>query len=342
MAADDDDLLVETAQIQQRCADVDRLVLDGDWVGVVATRDDARAALERGHQLWPVAAYADYRIALDGPAALAASVVDATSSRYTLGPFPEVIATTHQWLDVRDHLANTPGAATLAHEFVAAGVVLVDDPIARSLPPIFELPLALQPWEPVYQRAVYHLDRVEHAAPQLPRCRQIGNKAIPGAVIADPLVTDALSALVRSWSIESNGRVEARAVEGDALSAIASLGVSRPFVAEISLADALALMGWAASGGGAHGRRRGLASARSDVWWALTALTGLAEHPAEHRAGGEADVAPVHPDELGEVLDDLHWTLWSAGEPDTGWALRLAIDVPDEGLAWVIGAIDAA
>jgi Family of unknown function (DUF6183) len=329
----DDELLVETAQIQQLCSDVDRLVLDGDWVGVLAARDDARAALERGHQLWPVAAYADYRIALDGPAALASSVVDATSSRYTLGPFPEVMATTHQWHDLRDHLPATPGASTLAHEFVAAGVALDEDRVALSLPPIFELPLALQPWEPAYRRAIYHLDRVEHDAPVMPSCRQIATKAAAGNVISDPIVTDALTALVRSWSTESNGRVEARAVEGDAVSAIASLGVSRPYMAEIDLAQAVSLMGWAASGGGAHGRRRGLASARSDVWWALTALTGLAE---------QGDGEPIHPDELGEVLDDLRWTLWSAGEPDTGWALRLAIEVPDEGLAWVIGAIDAA
>ncbi len=332
MAADDD-LLVETAHIRERCADVDRLVFDNDWVGVVAARDDARAALERGHQLWPVAAYADYRIALDGPAPLAASVVDATSSRYTLGPFPEVIATTHRWHDLRDHLPPTPGASTLAHEFVATGVVLDNDDVAAALPKIFELPLALQPWEPPYRPAVYHLDRVEHDAPQLPPCRQIATPVTAGNVITDPIVTDALTALVRSWSNESNGRVEARAVEGDAASAIASLGVSRPFMADVALADAVALMGWAASGGGAHGRRRGLASARSDVWWALAALTGLAE---------QTDDEPIHPEELGEALDDLRWTLWSAGEPDTGWALRLAIEVPDEGLAWVIGAIDAA
>ncbi len=328
------ELEVELSHIADRCALIDGLVLDDNWGAVIEARDSARAALERGHQLWPVAAYAEYRMALDGPPEVAVSVLDSASMRFALGPFPEVVATTHLWADLAPHVPKTPGGAMLAHEFVAAGERLATDVTALSLPNVFDIPLELQAWEPTYVPAVFHLGRVEHFAPALPMCSRVDQAASPGPLAKDPTTIAAFTALVRSWTTESNGRCEVLAVEGECLNAIAALGVRRPHIAEIDAALAMSLMVWAASGGGAHGRRRGLASARSDLWWLLTALGGFAEDVLEHD-----DV--VHPEELGEAIGELQWMLWTAGEPDTGWALRLAVNCPSEGLAFVISAVDA-
>ncbi len=328
-APEHDEVDSEAHHIRELCNEVDRLVLDGAWDAVVAARDGARAALERGHQLWPVAAYAEYRMALDGPPQIAASIVDSTASRFTLGPFPEVMATTHTWDELAPFLPSTPGSASVAHEFVAYGVSLHSDTHALQLPAVYDVPLVLAEWEPVYASPIYHLDRVEHPMPKLPPCQRVTAKLSKGTILDDSTVSSALCALVRPWVAESNGRAEAMSIDGTALSAIATLGVSQPLVAELTSSEAIELMAWVASGGGAYGRRRGSASARSDVWWALAALTGLDE--SDH----------IDPDELGEALSDLNFWLWSAGEPDTGWAFRLAIESPDEGLAWAVSAVDA-
>ena len=47
---------------------VDRLTDEQDWTELVRLRDKAKAAIERGFQLWPAASYAEYRMALEAPA----------------------------------------------------------------------------------------------------------------------------------------------------------------------------------------------------------------------------------------------------------------------------------
>jgi hypothetical protein len=73
-----------------------------------------------------------------------------------------------------------------------------------------------------------------------------------------------------------------------------------------------------------------MAAGRFGAWWALAAVAGL------------LDDWPVPPDELGEAGAELRWYLWDAGEPVTGWGLRLAVEDPAEGLAWAVVAQDAA
>ena len=149
-----------------------------------------------------------------------------------------------------------------------------------------------------------------------------------GQVVDDRPTIDALLALTSRWTVESDGRADAVAVRGDASAAIAALGVRRARAVEIDGATAMAHMAWAAASGGAHGRRRGMASGRFDAWWAVVALAGA------------QDDWPLPPDEVGEIGSSLRWWLWDAYEPKTGWWLRLAVDDPDEGLAWAIAATD--
>jgi len=147
-------------------------------------------------------------------------------------------------------------------------------------------------------------------------------------VVDDRDATRALTDLASAWTDGSNGRAAAVAVEGDAAAAIAALQPSGARIAEVDLTHAVALMAWTGASGGAHGRRRGMATGRFGAWWALAAVMGL------------LDDWPPSPDELGDAAARLRWHRWADPAAPTGWSLRLAVEDPDEGLAWAVAATD--
>ena len=59
--------LVDLDDLDALLREVEAGATVGDWPGLLRLRDACRFALETGRQLWPVAAYAEYRLALDGP-----------------------------------------------------------------------------------------------------------------------------------------------------------------------------------------------------------------------------------------------------------------------------------
>lgn len=326
--------LIEGGDVEALCEQVDSLVLDGRWDSVLDLRDRCRAAIERGRQLWPVAAWAEYRLCLDAPAPVAAGLVDSPAARFTLGPFAEVLASTHTWTELSPWLPATPGAEAVAFERVVRGEHLAGDPRVEAMARSSGIPACLQPWEPVYPVATYHLDRVEWALPvelatAAARGEVVSTEGVPG--LADPSTVTALVDCVRPWTVESNGVARAVAVEGSGAEAVAALGAGKVRLAEVSAADALLLIAWASGGGGAHGRRRGAAAGRFEAWWVGAHLAGLAED------------WPVEPDELGDALAELRWWVWApvgtAVEPE-GWVLRIAAASPTERLAWALDAHD--
>jgi hypothetical protein len=193
---------------------------------------------------------------------------------------------------------------------------------------VLEVPLALAPWEPDYPLAEYEDDKA--AFPSPPSVVLSPVELESGVVVEDRSTTDALLALTTRWTVESDGRAEAVAVRGPASAAIAALGVRRARSGAITPAEALAWMAWAAASGGAHGRRRGMATGRFDAWWAAVALADA------------LDEWPLPADEVGDSIGALRWFLWDAYEPRTGWVLRLAVEDPDEGMAWAVAATDQA
>jgi hypothetical protein len=333
------DELIELGDLDELVREVDRRCSRQDWPGLVRLRDLSRAAaLSRGRQLWPAASLAEYRLALEAPAPFAARAVTEQSGRFTLGPLPEVVASTHPWSELAPHLDGGPVAAVVAHECVVRGQDLRD--ASRVPAGVFDpLPLALQPWEPVYPVATYTSDRVEVPMPALPQpiavdLERVGPERRAVGVVEDPGAS-ALAQLAEAWVTGSNGRSSAIAVTGsaaDASEAVLALGVPARALrmVRLSAADALALMAWTAASGGAHARRRGMAAGRFDAWWAAAAVAGL---DAEDDWTAE---------DLGEAVGELRWFLWDAGEPDTGWWLRLAVDDPVHGLGWAVTASDAA
>ncbi|MEL7207184.1 MAG: DUF6183 family protein [Actinomycetota bacterium] len=306
----------------------DRLCERRDWDRLVRLRDGARAAFDRGHQLWPAAAHAEYRLALEAPAEWAVPAVESASGQFTLGPLTEVVASTHRWAELRPHVTDGRVGALIAHERVIRGDEV--DPADGIDPTVLDLPMEVGGWEPTYATATYHAHRVETPRPALPPPGRLVPLPDPGLRVDDPDTISALHDLAATWADDSNGRVEVAAVEGDAASAVASLGPGQAALTRLPAATAVALMGWTAASGGGHGRRRGAAAGRFGAWWAAAALTDL------------LDDWPVPGPELGEAVAELVWYGWSAGEPDTGWACRLAIEDPAHGLAWAIGAVDAA
>ncbi len=312
--------LVQQGDLDELVRHVDRLADIGDWTDLVHLRLVCRAAAERGLQLWPAADHATYRLALEAPAELAVTGFDDLGARFVPGPLTEVVASEHPWAELAPHLPAGIVRRTVAHERALRG----DQPDLPDDPD--DLPLALQPWEPDYPLAVYRADRAEFPSPSMPPLEPVTYGPAADRH-RDAAVEGALRATVEVWASQSNGRVETASVRGDARAAVAALGVREGRWAAVTGGEALSHLAWAAASGGAHGRRRGMAAGRSDVWWTAAAVTGYEWPPPS--------------DGLGEAVAEMGWYLWSAGEPLTGWRLQLAVEDPREGLAWAISAHDA-
>jgi hypothetical protein len=313
---------------------IDSLCLDQSWPVLVDLRDGCRAALERGKQLWPAAAYAEYRLALDAPGAFAASVAESPAQRFSFGPFSEVMASAHTFADLSDHLPAGPARGNVAQERVARGEDLRAMEWLRAEDP-FGLPLFLLPFESDYSAPTYEPSKCIDDAPDLPTFAPMA-RTEPGERIDDgefAEVIDSLRELGSTWMTQSNGRSEAVVVDGGASEAIAALGCRSHRIAPITASEALGWMAWAAANGGAHGRRSGMAAGRHSALWAMLNVSGLADSSVE---------ICDHPlNELGSILGEFTFVLFDDGSPPNGWNLRLAIADPVDGIAFAISANDA-
>jgi hypothetical protein len=303
---------------------VDGLCASRDWAGLVDLRRRLEEAVERGRPLWPVTTYVEYRMALDGPAAEAASVLRPGAGRFALGPLTEVAAATHTFAELAEHLAVASVAGAVAQERVLRGEDLRGVPGTHA--EVLELPLVLAPWEPAYALATYRPDEREVPDPGAEPVTMVEGRADPGPVLDRPEVTRALTDLVEVWTSESGGEARAVVVEGGPAEAVAALGHPRHRLGRIDPGSAMARMAWAAASGGGHGVRRGAALGRFDAWWAATAIAGLDW--------------PPDPAALGAALDHLTWWVWDDGMPPTGWTLRLAATDPTTNSTAALDATD--
>lgn len=305
-------------------SDTDELlrIVDGhcksrDWDALDDLRQRCQEAVGRGKQLWGVDELVRYRLALEAPPDRAARVLDEGRTRFTLGPLPEVAASTKTWAELAEHLGNGPERKTVAAERTVRG---------ETVDEVFELP-GLQSWEPQYPVATYKSDTVETPTPKLPAVQSV-DLPTDCTTIDDLDSEAALNDLVEPWVTQSNGRSQTASVEGDALAAISALGPRHVFVAALSPQQAMAQMAWAAASGGAHGDRRGAAAGRYLAWWVVASLADL-EWPAP-------------PDEIKRAAERMNWLWFDDNSPPAGWALRLAVADPGLGLAWAISASDIA
>ncbi|MFM7251453.1 MAG: hypothetical protein ACKO27_00075 [Ilumatobacteraceae bacterium] len=304
---------------------VDSLCAQRDWAGVLAARDACRAAVRTGRQLWPVATLAEYRLALWAPAEWSATVLDDESGRFAIGPLSEVAAQGHELAELMPHVHAPHRLGLIAHERALRG-----EAVPPGTPNPLDIPFEAQDWEPAYSLAEYSNAGLTDPPPNAPSLAGAGIEAWPrGEPVDDELVEAAVRQLLDTWTAASNGRVESSCVEGTAAEAIGALGVPSGRRVALGHDEALRWLAWAGSTGGAHGRRRGAATGRFGTWWLLAALGDL------------LDEWPPDPNELGAFARRLRWWWWDAAEPSLGWSLQIAVEDPDEQLAWAISARDA-
>jgi hypothetical protein len=303
---------------------VDGLCEAREWDTLVELADRCEEAVERGKQLWPIAAHIDYRIALEGPPAYVAQVLHPEVGRFAHGPLTEVAASSHAWSELREHLHIPQVCAYIAQERVLRGEDLQGDEVAH--PEVLELPMRLHSWEPTYSLATFKHSYVEVAEPWTPRAplREVPLKSADP--MDDPILRDTLLDLVTPWTNESNGAARASVVEGDAHAAASSLTFDRLRIGKLEPAEAVQQMAWAAASGGAYGRRRGAAFGRFLSFYAAAVIAGV-DWPADG-------------DELGDAIAELNWFRWDEGSPEEGWSLRLAVEDPGDGWGAAIGATD--
>jgi hypothetical protein len=316
--------LIESSDLDGLVRYVDGLVTSRDWSGIETMRDRCLEAVERGKQVWGPAEYAEYRLALDGPADRAVAVLGDGKGRYGPGPLWEVAASRHAWVEL-DPLVTIPTLrALIGHERSIRGDQVDPDSIDGR---ILEVSPIVESWEPDYPGAVYRADGADF--PEGDRSPLVwADLPDEFEIVDDEGAAEALLALVRPWWDESSGHADVIQVEGDALGAIRALGPRRARVADVSLAEALSAMVWTGASGGAFGSRRGTPVGRMLAWWVLAALLGYDEIPDDPSALEEAS--------------ELRWLLWDPGDAIGGWALHLAVEDPQNGLAWAISAVDMA
>ena len=322
MAADLD-ALIHRADLDGLVRHVDDTCSSRDWDHLVRVRDAARSAVETGRQLWPIATLANYRLALWAPGDLAVRALDDTARTFMPGPVSEILAVHHTWEDLEPFLAPGHDRSLFAHERSLRGDVI--DPAEPSL---VDIPFALQPWEPHYEPARYDDNGVNSPAPRLPR-PDVHVRTNEGEHIDDPETDTAFRVLVDPWTSQSGGHARSATVEGGLHEALHALGTDECIAVRIDPADGMAQLAWAGATGAAHGKRRGLATGRSNAWWFVSVFAGL------------DDAWPCDPAELGEVIDGMEWWHWSTGD-DSGWNTNLVIVDNDEGLACALLAHDRA
>jgi hypothetical protein len=309
---------IEASDADVLLRSIDGLCKSQSWSDLEELRHRCREAVGRGKQVWGVEEHIRYRLALEAPAELAGPVVSEGQARFALGPLAEVAASTKTWAEMEPHLEQGPERMTFAAERVVRGEAIDLDSL--------ELPGTLFSWEPDYPLATYHKDRVEALSPSVPTTVETG---LPSGFDAiDDLPSEsALGELVLPWTDQSSGRCQVTVVDGDRLTAIRALGASQAAIGDLTPREAMAWMSWAAASGGAHGRRRGAAAGRYLAWWVTTVL---------------ADVEwPAAPEDVGKAAEAFRWSWFDDGSPATGWAIRLAIEDPEEGVAWALSANDS-
>ncbi len=322
------DGLIRRADLDDLVRHVDSTCAARDWDHLVRVRDRARAAVDTGRQLWPIATLANHRLALWAPAHVAVRALDDTARTFMPGPVSEILAVHHAWEDISPHLPGGHDRSLVAHERALRG-----DSIGAHEASVLDMPFVPQPWEPAYVPAGYGDDGVDAPAPLLPRPHgTVPRSPHRPVVLDDDDTVTAFRSLVEPWTSQSNGTAQCAVVEGGTSEALSLVDGAVRF-ATVTPAEALSVLAWAGASGGAHGRRRGLATGRSNAWWFLASFAGI------------TGARPFTPDELGAVVSSLRCAVFAGADEtaaDPDWSVRLVIEDPHEGVACLLAADDFA
>ncbi len=335
--------LIHRADLDELIRMIDDRCATRDWDGLERLRNQCRAAVSTGRQLWPAAILAEYRLTLWAPAGTAARMVDEAIGTVSLGaasigtgvtgPLTEVVAQHHSWAELSAHLKDPIARAYVLHECALRGEEIpIDDCNAAAM--IMEIPAAPASWEPPYLLAVYSDHGAQFPTPPVITATTPFVRAETGERIEDDqviAVREAFASVVQPWISHSNGHYEVLCVHGGSEQAIAVCqpDADQVRITQIDSAAALRWLHWVGASGGAHGRRPGAAAGRDAMWWLLGTLGEL------------DDQWPPTEAEMVELLEDLTWLWWDTSEPSTGWNLRLLCQDAPHGVTWAFTAHDA-
>lgn len=336
--ADDSDLerMVDRADLDELVRGIDALCATREWDRLFRLRTLTRSAIQTGRQVWPATTLAEYRLALLAPAEWASRVLHEDASRFGIGPLTEVIAQNHTWPELADHLEHGPQREFVAHERSMRGDVVTEIGVETR---VLDIPWTLQDWEPDYSFPVYGDSGVTHPNPadgwQHTWQPITVSTADPGLVLDDDATEDALRRLVDPWTSFSGGRARAIVVEGSETDALAHLASGDVEITPLEPHQVLQWLVWCGASGGAHGRRRGMASGRFGTWWLLGALGGFIEDWDELERHGELG------DAVGETLATFTWNRWRTMQRH-GYDLSVVAHATEEGVSVVLSAHDDA
>ena len=319
------DRLLELGDLDGLLRLIDQCCVDKSWPLLESIAIRSRQASDRGHQLWPAGDHAEHRLALESPGEFAARAVDRDAQVFGLAPLTEVAASSHTWEELSPYLSSDLFRALIAHERVFRGEDLSDLKLTED--PLY-LPLVLAEWE----RSIKSIQIEKYAVVDTaPSFEEFSPLALPSpSEIEHDSGTEALRNLVQTWTDQSNGSSTAVRVDGNAATAIASLGVREVKAKQVALSEIWKHMTWAASSGGAFGRRPGNARGRFDVWWCTNALAGL----------DQENIWPPNTNDLNQALNEMNWWIWDDEPLSKGWKLKVAVEDPLEGLSWALTAQD--
>ena len=228
--------LVQRADLDGLVRHVDDTCSAREWSHLVRVRDSARAAVDTGRQLWPIATLANYRLALWAPAELAVRALDDTARTFMPGPVSEIIAVHHRWEDLEPFLAPGHDRSLVAHERALRG-----DDIDAGEHSALDIPMAAQAWEPRYEPASYTDDGVDAQMPDVPRADETV-VAIPGEPVDDPETVTAFRVLMEPWTSQSNGSARCTIAEGGIPEVLHAHGIVSARIARIDPHEALDLL----------------------------------------------------------------------------------------------------
>lgn len=335
---EDSDLerMVDRADLDELVRGIDALCARREWDRLFRLRFLTREAIRTGRQVWPATTLAEYRLALMAPAEWASRVLREDASRFGIGPLTEVIAQNHTWSELAEHLEDGPLREFVAHERSMRGEKITE--IGTEMR-VLDMPLALQPWEPEYSFPVYGDGGVTHLNPADGWHRTWNpialNSPDPDMVLLDEATDDALRRLVDPWTSSSGGRARAIVVEGSPSDALAHVVVDDVEIAPLDRDELLQWLVWCGASGGAHGRRRGMASGRFATWWLLGAIGGFIEDWDDLQRHGELG------DTVRDTLDTFTWKRWRTIQRH-GYELSVVAHDAEEGISIVLQAHDDA
>ena len=316
------DELIHRADLDALVRHVDDTCAARDYDHLLRVRDAARSAVETGRQLWPIATLANYRLALWAPAHLAVRALDDAARQFMPGPVSEILAVHHQWEQLSEHLEPGHDRSLTAYERALRGDRIADDE-ARVL----DIPFDPAPFEPQYPLARYDDDGLIEEFPARATSSTVttGRESVP----LDDDTVEAFRDMMRPWTTQSNGAARAVVVEGGLAEACGAISSGTVRTGRVTADDALAMLAWAASSGGAHGKRRGGAGGRSEALWLLSVFAGL------------QDDFPDSLPELGAVVAGCEFHVFENDEtPTDGWGFHLVIVDPSEGISAALSAHD--